>query len=139
MSDKLIPENGVLLKSRYDCYNNQKRCDKADNNYSHELEFVPENYKTEIMKNKVVNNSQSALQFVPKQFVAKVIRHKKCMIKLLILMSKYCFDRYKTQLMWNKIVDNFQSTSKLISDQFVTNKMLGKVDLDHIFFVDLVD
>ena len=54
-------------------------------------------------------------------------------------MSKYCFDRYKTQLMWNKIVDNFQSTSKLISDYFVTNKMLGKVDLDHIFFVDLVD
>ena len=89
MSDKLIPENGVLLKSRYDCYNNQKRCDKADNNYSHELEFVPENYKTEIMKNKVVNNSQSALQFVPKQFVAKVIRHKKCMIKLLILAFLY--------------------------------------------------
>ena len=79
MSDKLIPENGVLLKSRYDCYNNQKRCDKADNNYSHELEFVPENYKTEIMKNKVV----------PKQFVAKVIRHKKCMIKLLILAFLY--------------------------------------------------
>ena len=45
MCDKVILENGGTLKS--DCYKNQEMCNKAINDYSHALEFVPECYKTQ--------------------------------------------------------------------------------------------
>ena len=45
MSYKAILENGGTLKSVPDCYKNQEMC-KADDNYPHVLEFVPECYKT---------------------------------------------------------------------------------------------
>ena len=35
------------LKSALDFYKNQEMCNKAVDNYSHALEFVPECYKTQ--------------------------------------------------------------------------------------------
>ena len=47
MYDKAILENGGTLKYVYDCYKNQKMCNKVVNNYLHASEFVPECYKTQ--------------------------------------------------------------------------------------------
>ena len=46
MCDKVILENCGTLKSLQDCYKNQEMCNKAVENYPHELEFVPECYKS---------------------------------------------------------------------------------------------
>ena len=40
-------------------------CNKAVDNYPHALEFFPNYYKTQKMRNKAVNTSPSAIQFVP--------------------------------------------------------------------------
>ena len=42
MCGKAIVENGGTLKSVLDCYKNQEMCNKAIDNCSHALEFVPE-------------------------------------------------------------------------------------------------
>ena len=45
MYDKATLENGGTLKSVPYCYKNQEMCNKAVENYSHALEFVPECFK----------------------------------------------------------------------------------------------
>ena len=40
-------------------------CDKAVDNYSHALKFVPDGYKTQEMCIKAVNDHPSTIQFVP--------------------------------------------------------------------------
>ena len=42
MCDKVILENSETLKYIPECYKNQEMCNKADDNYPHVLEFVPE-------------------------------------------------------------------------------------------------
>ena len=44
MCDKAVLENGGTLKYFPDCYKNQEMCNKAVDNYPHELpsEFLPE-------------------------------------------------------------------------------------------------
>ena len=44
--DKVILENGGMLKCVPDCCKSQKLCDKAVDYYSHVLEFVPDCLKT---------------------------------------------------------------------------------------------
>ena len=41
-------------------------CNKAVDNYSHALEFIPECYKTQKTCDEVVNTKSSTTQFVPK-------------------------------------------------------------------------
>ena len=41
MCDKAILENGRTLKSVPGGYKNQEMCNKAVDNYSHALEFIP--------------------------------------------------------------------------------------------------
>ena len=47
MCDKMILENGGMLKFITDCYKNHKMCNKAVYNYSYVLEFVPCCYNTQ--------------------------------------------------------------------------------------------
>ena len=47
-------ENRGTLKYVTDCYENREMCDKAFDNYPHELEFVPECYKC-VLKVSVLN------------------------------------------------------------------------------------
>ena len=47
MCGKGILENGGALNSVLDCYKNQRLCDKAVDNYTHGLKFVPGCYKTQ--------------------------------------------------------------------------------------------
>ena len=47
MWDKMILENGGMLKFITDCYKNHKMCNKAVYNYSYVLEFVPCCYNTQ--------------------------------------------------------------------------------------------
>ena len=42
MCDKVILENDGMVGFITDCYKNQKMRDKAIDNYSHALEFVPD-------------------------------------------------------------------------------------------------
>ena len=42
MCDKPILENGGMLKLVPDCYKNQQICNKANDNLSYALEFVPD-------------------------------------------------------------------------------------------------
>ena len=46
-----------------DCYENQKKCDKAVNNYFNA--FVPDCFKTQKMCDTAVDICPSAMQFVP--------------------------------------------------------------------------
>ena len=50
MCDKATLENGGTLKSVPDHYKNQEMCNKAVDNYSRVLEFVPEYCKTRLKK-----------------------------------------------------------------------------------------
>ena len=52
MCDKVILENGGLIKFVADCYKNEKMCNKAINNYAHTLEFVPDYHKSQEMCDK---------------------------------------------------------------------------------------
>ena len=65
MYDKIVLENGGMLKFVPDCYKNQAMCNKTDDNYAHALEFVSNSYKTQKMCNKSVNTSASEMQFAP--------------------------------------------------------------------------
>ena len=51
--EKAILENGRILKSVSDCYKNQEMCNEALDNYPHALEFVPECFMTQEIRNKV--------------------------------------------------------------------------------------
>ena len=47
MCDKIILENGGMLRFIPDCYKNQKMCDKTVDNYSHTLKFVLDCHKSQ--------------------------------------------------------------------------------------------
>ena len=90
-------------------------CDKAVDNYPHELEFVPECYKTKRMCDKIVSEDPFKL--------------------------KYCHDRYNFQEMRNKAVDDFLPALKFVSDWFATSKIVKRLltELyadDNILFFD---
>ena len=73
------------------------------------FDSVPDQYKTQEMRDKVVFKEPSVL--------------------------KYCIDNYKIQEMCYKAVGAFLTTVNFVSDWFATNKMLGKLD-DVVFFED---
>ena len=58
-------EKGGMLIFVPDCYKNQKMCNKAVDNYPHELEYFPHCFKTQKMCNKAVDTYLSAMQFFP--------------------------------------------------------------------------
>ena len=61
---KQFVENGGTLESVRKCYKNQQMCDKAVDNYPHELKFVPDSYITQKMCDKAVDTYHSTIQFV---------------------------------------------------------------------------
>ena len=63
MCDIVILENGGTLESVPGCYRNQM-CDRAFDNYPHELKFVPDCYKTQKMCDKAVNTHPSTMQYI---------------------------------------------------------------------------
>ena len=56
---KINLEINRAVKFVRDCYQNQKMCDKADDNYSHVLKLVPDYYKTQNMCKKGVDTYPS--------------------------------------------------------------------------------
>ena len=61
MYDKAVLENGETLKSVPDCYKNQRKCDKAVDNYLYALEFVTDCYITQKLCDGVVNTHPSTI------------------------------------------------------------------------------
>ena len=55
MCNKVILENGCMLRFIPDCYKNEKICDKDVDCYSYALKFVPDCYKTQAMCDKAVD------------------------------------------------------------------------------------
>ena len=56
-------ENGGRLESVPYCYEDQKMCNKAVDNYTHALKLVANCYKTQEMCDKPVNTYPSTIQF----------------------------------------------------------------------------
>ena len=68
-----------MLESVCDCYKNQQMCDKAVDNYPHELKFGPGCYTTQKMCDKAVKTHPSTIPFS-----VNPIRLKKCVTKLFL-------------------------------------------------------
>ena len=76
-------------------------CDKAVDDYSIALEFVPERYKSKEISDKIISENP--------------------------FMLKYCHDKYITQKMCDEVVDDFLPTLNFVPDWFVTSKMIKKL------------
>ena len=78
MCDKAILENGGTLKStkNQDCYKNQEKCNKGDDNYPYELEVVSECYKTRKMCDKAFDTHPSTIKFVPECYKTQEMCYK---------------------------------------------------------------
>ena len=79
------------------------------------MRYVPDQYKTQEMRDKVILKNGGILIFVPDCY------NKKCVIKLLIIMlmhyaHEFVHDCYKTQKMCNKTVDSYPSAVQFITD-----------------------
>ena len=88
--DKVILKNDGMLMFN----------DKAVDNYTCGLAFVPNCYKIQKMCNKAIDASPSATEFVP--------------------------ECYKTREICDKAIDAFKATLKFVPNWFVTNKILQK-------------
>ena len=76
-------------------------CDKAVDDYSIALEFVPDQCKSKEMCDKIISKNP--------------------------LMLKYCPDTYIIQKMCDEAVDDFLPTLNFVPDWFVTSKMIKKL------------
>ena len=133
-----------------DSYKNQNMCNNAVDNYAHALGFVPVCFKTQKMFDKAASTILLFLFLID-------IRHKKCVIKLSMLvhlylrlflistrpkkcaiklfmknllcfMLRYCHDKYKAQEMYDNAVDDFLLALIFVPDCLVTSKMIEKLD-----------
>ena len=139
-------------------------CNKAVDNYSHALEFVPDCCKTQEMCNKAVNTHTSAIQFVPEcckiqEMCVKAVdtcpfvfnsvpdqyeTQEMCdeVVSEDSFMLKYCLDRYKTQEICDKPVDDFLPALKFLLYWFVTSEIIKNLhnalftDNDILFFAE---
>ena len=73
-------------------------CDKAVDNYSTALEFVPDRYNSKKMCDNIISENP--------------------------FMLKYCPDKYITQKICDEAVDDFLSTLNFIPDWFVKSKVI---------------
>ena len=64
MCDKAILESVETLKYP-DCHKNQEMCNKAIDNYTHALEFVPHCHMTQKVSDKAVDTHPSTIEYVP--------------------------------------------------------------------------
>ena len=76
-------------------------CDKAVNKCHFVFDSIPDQFKTQEMRNKIIFDGPFKL--------------------------KYCHDRHKTQEMCDKVVDNFLPALKFATNWFVTSKMIKKL------------
>ena len=76
-------------------------CDKAVDDYSIALEFIPDRYKSKEMCDKIISENP--------------------------FMLKYCPDKYITQKTCDEAVDDFLPTLNFIPNWFVTSKMIKKL------------
>ena len=74
---------------------------KAADDYSVALEFVPDQYKTKEMCNRIISDDPFSLRYVS--------------------------DQYKTQQMCDKAVDDFLPTLNFVPNWFVASKMIKKL------------
>ena len=135
---------------------------KAVENYTCALEFVPECYKAQNMCDKAVNTYPFTIKFVPEGFMTQKICDKHLieafMFLILYLISiktqemcdtvvsedpsliVYCPDKYKTQRMYDEAVDDCLAVLKFVFDWFVAGEMITKlftslyVDEDILYF-----
>ena len=123
----MVMKNSEMLKFipnhlNPDCYKNSKVCDKAVDNYSHALKFVPNYYITQNMCDKAINTYHSTIQFVPDCSKTKEMCNRT--ISEYLFMLVYCPDKYKTQRICDEAVDDCLGALKVIPDWFVTSKMI---------------
>ena len=84
MRDKVVLGNGGMSMFTPDCYKYQTICNKAVDNYPHELESGTNCYETQNMFDKAVSIYPSTIQFF---FINLKLR--KDVIKLLMLSDSY--------------------------------------------------
>ena len=65
MHYKGILKNDGTLKSVSDCHKNLKMCNKAVDNFSHALEFVPDCYMIQNVSDKAVSTCPSTKKILP--------------------------------------------------------------------------
>ena len=98
MYDKAILENGGTLKYVYDCYKNQKMCNKVVNNYLHASEFVPECYKTHKICGNAVDTHSSTIRYVPECYKTQETCYRAAQIFFFYLnLSMIKINQNKTQ------------------------------------------
>ena len=132
-----------------DCYKSQEICNKAVENYSHALEYVPQCFMTENVCDKAVDLYPSTIKFVPECFMIQEMCDEAVNKCIFVFHSTpdqyktqemcdrvvsedpflivYCSDTYKTQRMCNQANDDSLAALKLILDWFVKSKMIKEL------------
>ena len=101
-------------------------CNKAVDTHPSTIQFVPECYKNQEMREKAVNRCLFVFDSIANQYEPQEICE--VVVYLYPFLSVYCPNKYKTQTMYDKAVGNCLAASKFISDWFVASKMLEKFD-----------
>ena len=76
-------------------------CNKADDNYPHPLEYVPEHYKTQKMCDKAVSTYPSTIKFVPECFMTQEMCDKainRCFFYFIIFLINIKLKKCVTEL-----------------------------------------
>ena len=108
MFNKVIIENGGILKFIFDCYKDQKMCDKAVDNYSHALKTASDCFKTQAF-----GTYPSAIQFVSEGGKTQETFDK--VVDTCPFVFAFVPDRYMTQEMYEMLVskESFMLTLNL--------------------------
>ena len=100
----------------------QGMCERAIEDESETLEYVPNHFKTQMMCERAVENEPDTLKFVPDHF--KTQRMCERAVENEPYNLKFVPDQYKTQGMCDDAVWEDPYSLRLISDWFVTQQQL---------------
>ena len=151
MRDKVVLRNGGMSMFTPDCYKYQTMCNKAVDNYPHELGSGTNCYETQNMFDKAVSIYPSTIQFFFYQFETQETCDKafdafrfvfdsapdrRYMTQELQdkvvsedpFMLKCCHNKYKTQEMCDKVFDSCLLALKVFLYSFVTCRMVENFD-----------
>ena len=104
----------------------QKICDKAVNNHSSTIQFVPESYKTQEVCDKAFNNCFIAFTYISDRYKTQEICE--AVIYENHFSIEYVPGQYETQEMCDEAVNDCLTALKFIPDWFFIRKMLEKLN-----------
>ena len=122
MFNKVIIGNGGILRFIFDYYKDQKRCDKAVDNYSHALKTAPDCFKPQ-----AVGTHPSAIQFVSEDGKTQETFDK--VVDTCPFVFTFVPDQYVTQEIYDKLVskESFMLTLNLFLVGLLQVRLLKNV------------